>query len=171
MVSNKSFVRYFAVLLILSLFLGGWYLYSKPKVLNREECFKLGSNERMFMCLEEVKRQESQAEDANWKPKAGVKIIDLSSTVLHIKNGTVTFEATFKNNDEVTYKDPVIRILLYFDQTAECDPAKAYETAYMTWEGVLPAGTTKRVKLSADTAIPNNSYVYCPSTEVVYVPK
>jgi hypothetical protein len=126
-------------------------LFPSSKPLTRDECFRLGSNERTNLCLLEI----SQKEEANKPPPDTFPIYklivsDTKMTGNSYYNNNPVYEASIKNTDTAPAGPIYMRVRFYPYNTKECNNSPS-DTTYVKVSDLIQGGDTQRVKTTVFT--------------------
>jgi hypothetical protein len=124
--------------------LSGWI--TPP--LTRDECYRLGSNERTLLCLQEIERRNP-----------GPTPILLNGSGFQIINATANgdnFPITITNNSGYSVQNVVVKFIFYKESPKEnptCGVLKPIDTQYWKLSGIIGIGDVRTVTAYVPTAM------------------
>lgn len=128
---------------------------SKDKPLTRDECFRLGSNERTELCLIELESRNPQptpivAYFINDELSL-IKLEEINIDFLSYpyNNPQPVLNAIVRNNSEFIAKEIVLKIKLYRDKGTCSD--SAIDTIYIKGPSALLGGDSEKIKTPFNT--------------------
>lgn len=144
-ISVKLFVKLvlFAVILISGIGIGISY---KSRELTTDECFRMGSNERMAACLAEVKRRQDAI---NPPPAINPNTIEILGNDVKPNN---IHNVTLKNNSNYAVKNITMRFQFYKKVVKDCS-SPPDDTQYSSISDIILSGDTKIVTTFVNTPI------------------
>lgn len=128
-----------------------FYLYQR-RPLTREECYRLGSNERMLLCLQEV-AQSNPTPEPVLLPDSELGLIILNGgrmTGNTYYNNNPSYEATLQNKTDKTLYNVIVKFTFFPPDKYTCkDPA--FDTQYVNVASVVYPGDSVAIKTAVQT--------------------
>jgi len=131
------------------------YFFTKPKPLTREECYRLGSNERMNACLAEFAPEPSPSPETE----------TVNGTLLSINSTQASRDGIIivvKNGYSFTVSDPGFEVEFMQNGTKVCG-ANVLDTETILVDEIMFPGDTKTFVLEPESIYYPQGYTYCVS--------
>lgn len=152
--------KYKFIIFIVVIVLGGIYFYN-TKPLTKDECYRLGSNERMYACLAEV-AQRNPTQDL-FLPENQLNQLSLNGGDMKgnsYYNQNPTYSATLQNKTGQTLYDVTVRFKFY-KSSGTCNDVSD-DTQYVNVAPVIYAGDSKAISTIVETPFnTSGSFKWC----------
>lgn len=161
--NTKNILLYgFLGTVILGVFL--IYRLTSPKPLTRDECYRLGSNERMQFCLIEIENREKTPASPPPLPSVTSAVSALGAEWIWEGQQPIIYVKTQNNSDK--YIDTVRYQIKYFtDKKATCVSNNVADTQETNVVVEIAPTSIKRVGVPVETTLnQNGGLIFCVET-------